>query len=102
VKKDPLFETVLPSKLFECMGVGLPVILAVKGEAARLLARHEFGLTVEPEDSEAIVGALLRMRASPALMSQFKNNALSAAPRYDRVVLADEILRSLERLIAIS
>jgi len=33
LKDDPLFESVIPSKIFESMGMGLPIILSLpKGE----------------------------------------------------------------------
>ncbi|OSM02364.1 glycosyltransferase family 4 protein [Magnetofaba australis] len=44
LKDDPLFETVIPSKIFEAMGMGLPQILALpQGEGARLALQAGWG-----------------------------------------------------------
>jgi hypothetical protein len=34
LRRTPLFETVIPSKIFEAMGMGVPLLMGVKGEAA--------------------------------------------------------------------
>ena len=33
LRKTPLFETTIPSKMFEAMGMGIPILLGVRGEA---------------------------------------------------------------------
>jgi glycosyltransferase involved in cell wall biosynthesis len=61
LRDAPLFSAVLPSKMFEIMGAGRPVILGVRGEARELLERVEAGLCVAPEDPEQLRDAILRL-----------------------------------------
>ncbi len=96
LKKDPLFTTVIPSKLFECMAMGLPVLHGVEGESAAILARAEAGEPFEPEDAQALAGALLRLSSDPATMGLYRAKALEGAPRYDRANLALDMLAILE------
>jgi glycosyltransferase involved in cell wall biosynthesis len=65
--RDPLFETVLPSKIFEIMAVGRPVVLGVRGEAERLIDEAQAGLACEPESEGDLVAAVERLAADPAL-----------------------------------
>ena len=43
LKKTELFTTVIPSKLFECMGMGIPVLHGVAGESAEIVEREGCG-----------------------------------------------------------
>lgn len=62
----PIFRKVLPSKLFEIMGAGTPVVCSVpEGEATDLVRRSGGGLVVPPEDPEALARAVRRLRSEP-------------------------------------
>jgi len=61
----PLFRTFIPSKMFEIMSMARPIIGSVRGEAADILRQSGGALIVEPEDSEAIVQAILWMYQHP-------------------------------------
>jgi len=63
LKKTELFKTVIPTKLLEYMACERPVIVAVDGQARRIVEAANAGLFVEPEDSEAIVQAILNLAA---------------------------------------
>jgi len=65
--RSPLFETVLPSKMFEIMAAGRPVILGVRGEAERLLGDAQAGIPCEPESAEALSRAVVALADDPAL-----------------------------------
>lgn len=96
LKKDPLFTTVIPSKLFECMAMGLPVLHGVEGESASILAREGAGEPFEPENAQALADALLRLSRDADLLATYQAKALQGAPRYDRANLALDMLAVLE------
>jgi glycosyltransferase involved in cell wall biosynthesis len=58
LRSRPLFGLVLPSKLFEAMGMAKPVILGVRGESQRLLGESGAGLCIEPENAEELAAAV--------------------------------------------
>jgi glycosyltransferase involved in cell wall biosynthesis len=91
-----LFTTVIPSKLFECMGMGIPVLHGVMGESAQIVEKEGVGLLFEPENKDALCQNLLKMKNDPALYQTFKANCLARAPRYDRRKLARKMLGILE------
>lgn len=61
----PLFETFIPSKMFEIMAMGRPIVASVCGEAAAILARSGGAHIVEPEDSQAIAAAIVDLYHHP-------------------------------------
>jgi glycosyltransferase involved in cell wall biosynthesis len=95
LKKDELFTTVIPSKLFECMGMAIPVLHGVEGESAAIVEREDVGLLFEPENPEALVNALRRLADDPELFARFRANGPFGTERYDRSFLASEMLEIL-------
>jgi glycosyltransferase involved in cell wall biosynthesis len=61
----PIFEGALPTKMLEAMAAGRPVVLAARGEAARLIEREGCGLVVPPEDPRALAEAFAALAAEP-------------------------------------
>lgn len=97
LKRTPLFRTVIPSKLFECMAMGLPVVHGVEGESAEIVLRDGAGVVFEPENAAALADALLALASDPEGRRAIASRALSAAARYDRVVLAAAMLETLDK-----
>ncbi len=60
----PLFSAFIPSKIFEYLAAGRPVVGAVRGEPARIL-QEAGALVVEPEDSAGLAGAVRDVAADP-------------------------------------
>ena len=100
LRRTPLFETVIPSKLFECMGMGIPVLHGVAGESAGIVEREGAGWTFVPEDANALAALVRRVRADPGELARCRARCLAAAQRYDRRALALAMLAELERVAA--
>ena len=100
LQKTELFTTVIPSKLFESMGMGLPVLHGVEGESARIVRDENAGIPFEPENADALVAALRRLKENPAELAQFKASCLKGAQNYDRTNLALKMMRILESVAA--
>jgi glycosyltransferase involved in cell wall biosynthesis len=95
LRKADLFASVIPSKLFESMGMGIPVLLGVKGEAEEIVRRTAIGLPFEPEDPVALLEALLACARDDSVRARWRANALAAAAEYSRRALAAAMLREL-------
>jgi glycosyltransferase involved in cell wall biosynthesis len=65
LKPRDLFELTVPSKVFESMAAGLPIVLGVRGEAARIVTDGETGIPVEPGDGAAIGDAVRELHDDP-------------------------------------
>jgi glycosyltransferase involved in cell wall biosynthesis len=100
LRQTELFTTVIPSKLFECMGMGIPVLHGVAGESAGIVEREGCGIVFEPENSAELVARLLELQANPGLRNQLREAGLRAAGRYDRKNLALGMLGVLRSIRA--
>lgn len=100
LKRNDLFKTVIPSKIFESMAMGLPVVLAVEGEAADIVRQENVGVLVAPEDGAALAAAIKRLASDTNLRAGFSERGLAAARRYDRRRLARAMLNDLEDVAA--
>ncbi|TAJ60729.1 glycosyltransferase family 4 protein [Variovorax sp.] len=65
LRKDPLFEITIPSKTQAYMAVGKPLLMAVDGDAAELVAQSGGGVVVESENGNALAEAVEAMSAMP-------------------------------------
>ncbi|MBK8234417.1 MAG: glycosyltransferase family 4 protein [Deltaproteobacteria bacterium] len=100
LKDTPLFETVLPSKLFEIMGCARPLLLAVGGEAKQLALEADCGWVIPPEDADAMADAILRVRASPdEAARRGRAGRAYVEQHFDREQLADRYLDELRALV---
>jgi glycosyltransferase involved in cell wall biosynthesis len=59
----PLFHGALPTKMLEAMAAGKPVVLAARGEAARVLEGAGAGVVVPPEDPAALAETFAALAA---------------------------------------
>lgn len=98
LKKTDLFTTVIPSKLFECMGMGLPVLHGVAGESADIVRNDSVGIVFEPENAAQLIAGLMQMRCDQPAYKQYQKNCLEAAKKYDRSVLAQRMLGVINEL----
>lgn len=97
LRATELFTTVIPSKLFECMGMGLPVLHGVAGESAEIVRREDVGIVFKPEDAQQLAAELQRLRADAGLRDRLRQNGLLAAGRYDRQTLGLSMLKELQQ-----
>ena len=61
----PTFASFVPSKLYDFMAVGRPVIFSGRGEAARIVEHTRSGLVVEPEQPDALAQAAMWLAHHP-------------------------------------
>ncbi|WP_281630284.1 glycosyltransferase family 4 protein [Vibrio sp. St2] len=96
---NPLFETVIPSKIFECMAMGLPVIMSVpKGEATEIVEKNNTGIVVEPECKEGISNAIMELYRNPDKKEELKQSSIKSSRIFNREVLANKMLNILAKL----
>ncbi len=101
LRDAPLFDSVIPSKIFEAMAMARPIILGVRGESARLVERTESGLAVRPEDPGALLSAVEKLRTDPAMRRRLGENGRRAAEReFCRKAAALRMLEVLKRVAA--
>ncbi len=65
LKKTELFKTVIPTKLLEYMACERTVLVAVDGQARKIVEEAGAGVFVEPENSRALVKAIFDLAEDP-------------------------------------
>lgn len=96
LRDTPVFQTVIPSKLFECMGSGVPVIMSLpEGEATRIVQETGVGVCIPPEDPAALAEAVSRLADDHVLLAKLRANCVAAARHYSRDALAKRMLNAL-------
>ena len=100
LKDAPLFSTVIPSKIFESMAMGLPIVISVpEGEATEIVITEKAGLIVPPENSENLAGAILKLKNDIELHSTLAVNSGLVAGKFNRKILALDMLHHIEELM---
>ncbi|MCE5270915.1 glycosyltransferase family 4 protein [bacterium] len=67
LKDDPVFDSFIPSKMFDFMACGKPIILSVNGEARRIFDAAAAGIWAQPENFYEMSDAIIRLYEDPAL-----------------------------------
>jgi len=100
LRDTPLFESVIPSKIFEAMGMGLPILLACPtGEASQIVQESGAGICIRPEDPEALAAAAELLSGNPELTRKFASRSLASAPHYSRERQARDYMAALEKAL---
>jgi colanic acid biosynthesis glycosyl transferase WcaI len=99
LKDTPLFRTVIPSKVFEALATGTPIITNVLGELQAVLEPLGAAEMVEPDSVPALVDAIEKLASDPARRKKFSDRGIEGASRYDRLALADKLVKALEVLV---
>jgi glycosyltransferase involved in cell wall biosynthesis len=100
LRNEPVFATVVPSKLFEAMAYGVPVLMSVPdGEATALLRAAGCGECLPPEHPLALAAAVRRLRAAPEVLAEYRARGLAAAPEHSRRKQAERLMGILEGVV---
>ncbi len=94
LRKLPLFEGALPSKSYEVMACARPIILAVAGEARKLIEQEAgAAIAIEPENATALVQSILYLFTDPEEAERLgQRGRIFVEARFDR----DQLTSTLE------
>ncbi len=100
LKDTPVFAGVIPSKIFEAMGMGLPILfVGPTGEGSRIVDAAAAGPTVPPGTPKALAEAARRLADDPMARRAHAENSLAAAPTYSRETQARHMIAVLESVV---
>jgi len=74
LKNDRIFDTFIPSKMFDFMACGKPIILSVDGEARRIFEEADVGIYVPPENFYELSDAIIKLYENPELCRRYGEN----------------------------
>ena len=97
LKDSPAFAEVIPSKMFEAMGMGLPLLLvAPRGEASHIVEADGAGLFVPAADPDGLAAAARRLADDHREREALAAASLAAAASHTRERQAELFIRVLD------
>ena len=83
-----------PSKVYETLASGVPVVVSKGCESADLVEREHAGRTFQPGDSDELAHALIDLKADSDRLAQIRKSCRRLAGRfdYDRIALENEAI----------
>lgn len=100
LKPDPLFLTVIPSKIFESMAVGTPILMAVQGESAEIVSNTGSGFCIPSGDSDQMALTIRELESDRERLASMSHSGRDAvASTYSREANATRFLASMQAAI---
>lgn len=100
LRNIPLFKGAIPSKLFENLAMGKPILLGVDGEAKELfIDEGKCGLFFTPEDEIQLAENVHLLSSNKQLCMSLGNNGICYVnEKFDRKVIAEKFYQRLIKL----
>jgi glycosyltransferase involved in cell wall biosynthesis len=99
LRDRPAFRKVIPSKMFESMAMRRPIVLGVPGHAAEILQQAGAGVSIAPEDPDALLAAVLSLKNDPPLRKRLGDaGAAYVRENNDRLTIARRYWEILQRV----
>lgn len=96
LKKSDTFQSVIPSKIFETVAKGIPILLGVDGETRKIIETYDAGLFFEPENEIDFLTKLQLIRKQILEnKNRFTKGCQHMANDFDRIKLARHMLSHL-------
>lgn len=97
--KPPHLRGAIPSKIFDSMACGVPVIVAAAGEAKSIVEEAQAGMAVEPGNQHALREAILRLAKEAETRRRMGESGRRAAVNhYSREAQAQQLAEFLGKL----
>ena len=96
LKKHPLFEITIPSKVFDYMSMSTPILIGVNGEAKEIVEEHEAGFYFEPENGDDFVRVLKFAQSHPDKLKKISQHVKEKLLQsFNREIQAKELSETL-------
>lgn len=90
----------VPSKIYESMAAGLPILYSGEGEARSIIEEHNLGWTSPARDFDALMQNLMKVNSNGGDLDIIRKNCLKAADTlFNRPKQIDELYQSLNSLM---
>ena len=87
----------IPSKIYESMASGRPVLASADGALAEIVNASHAGIATPAEDAEALAAAITRLCDDPSHAEELGRRGRDHAATHDRRVLVDRFEEVLQR-----
>ncbi|MBK8551416.1 MAG: glycosyltransferase [Ignavibacteria bacterium] len=89
----------MPSKIYEAMAAGLPVLFSGTGEGAKIIKENRAGFVSGPKDYESLKENILKIKNSIELRNEMSvNGRKTAEEKFDRNIIIEKFSQKLMSL----
>jgi len=74
-----LFHITIPSKVFDYLAMGRPILIGVDGEARRIVEQAGAGVYFDPDDPRHLAKLIRELADDPERVSNYGRNGRAAA-----------------------
>jgi len=100
LRRADLFLKNIPSKIFEIMACGKPILLGTRGESKRLVSRARCGVFFEPDNAGDLADGIRLLQSRPQWRKRLGSSGYQFVRRhYSRAELADYYLAVLDSVM---
>jgi len=100
LKNNPLFKNAIPSKMFEYMACGRPVIVSISGEVTEIIKKAKSGLISSPEDANSIADSILYYYNNRGkIIEQGRNGVMYVKENVRKEVLISHVMKKMQNAI---
>ena len=100
LKDLEIFKTVIPSKIFESMALGKPILAGLSGESLELIQRSNSGLKVVQDDENSLIERIRFLKSNKQLLQSLSKNGIDYVKKnHDRKKLAVKMIKYIESTI---
>ncbi len=100
LKADKVFELTIPSKVFDYMSVGRPILYGISGEGAAILGSTGANIAFSASDGPSFAEAMRNLDANYAhLQAAAAKNPLAVRGRYSRERNVEVLVQVFEQLV---
>ena len=100
LRNEPLFRTVIPSKIFEVMAMAKPILSTVDGECREIVQRAGCGVFAEPENVEQMASLIRKISTDRDSLREMGRKGRNFVEKHaDRDALALEYLDLLRSVV---
>ncbi len=98
---SPAFDLTVPSKVFDCMAIGRPIVASIRGEGREILESTGANLVVDPGDVDGLANAFVRVHQGwDGFMAASGRNVAVVRDRFSREAAVSVLERALSRAVS--
>lgn len=95
----PILGTNSPTKLFDSLAAGKPILVNSSGWTKALVEKHNCGLFVDPTSPRDLAMKIEQLKDSPATLKKLGENGRKlAVAKFDKSVLSDEFYQVIDKV----